>query len=393
VQTLGDLERPAEVADVLAEDEHTLVALHLLVQRLCDRIEERDRLARRLPRLGAGVFANGEQAGRHVVGGGIVLLLGPLERLLDLVGDPLLEFGSPLLVQQPTPLQEGFEPWKRILRHPRLALVGLDVLGRIVTSVAEVPEGDRLDEGRSLAAPRPIDGFLGRRVALEDIVAVDHHAGDPVSVRPMGDELEAELAVVGSGIGVLVVLNGEHDRQAQHRCHVDRLMPGAGCRRAFTAVGESDAIFTPLLEGEGTAGGDRVSIGQRRHDHESPLGEHPEVCVPVAPPGWRRCLAIEVEQRLFEGDSLGQLHPDVTVGGPEDVVIAESGGEPDLSRLLADAGIHRTRETPTPIHRVQAGFEQASGEHQLVQLEETVVGQFGGVAFGLDGRRVSGAHA
>ena len=39
MQALGDLERAAVGADVLAEQEHALVARHLLEERLADRLE------------------------------------------------------------------------------------------------------------------------------------------------------------------------------------------------------------------------------------------------------------------------------------------------------------------------------------------------------------------
>ena len=152
-----------------------------------------------------------------------------------------------------------------------------------MSSVAEVTEGDGFNERRPLPLASPFHRLPCGRVALEHIVAIDDHAGNPVAICAMSHIRGAELPVVWRGVGELVVLYGEYDREFEHCRSVYSFVPGARRRRSLPAVGHRHPLLAALVKGHGTAHSYRIRIGERRNHHQSALVDDTKVAVAIAP--------------------------------------------------------------------------------------------------------------
>jgi len=76
------------------------------------------------------------------------------------------------------------------------------------------------------------------------------------------------------------------------------------------------------------------------------LVEHTEVAVAVATRGRGRSLAIEVEEGLFEGDTLGELGNEVAMGATEDVALFETPGDCCWCNRSPDWGVEDSGDDP-----------------------------------------------
>ena len=141
----------------------------------------------------------------------------------------------------------------------------------------------RLDQRRALAGDRALPRLAGGVEHRLGVVAVDGHAGEPVG-RGTLDRIDRELLVQRRRVGVLVVLEHEHDRQLLHAGPVHRLVEVTAGGRAVTEPGQRAAGLAAQLEGHRHAGGDEHHVGQHRDHPDAAELAVAEVHVAVAAP-------------------------------------------------------------------------------------------------------------
>ena len=204
-QPFGDLERAAVRADVLAEAEDVRVALHLLEQRLANRLEIGDLGHQSAPFAGASkvpqpagrsfdfhrgalALAEPERLRRRRIGvdadrahraARARPTLGDVGRLVDLALHARVDRRE-LLGRTPSSREPRDVPRDRIvLALPPLDLAGGHVRLVVVLRVALPAVRHQLDDRVALAAPRAIDRALRRLVRRDDVVAVGRSPGMP----------------------------------------------------------------------------------------------------------------------------------------------------------------------------------------------------------------------
>ena len=304
-QAIGHLERAAVASDVLAQAEDVRVALHLLEQRLADRLEVGDlshrgspssRAARASPPRGArprGTRAPASRGGsaytpssasqRLGEGRGLGLVGGPVDLGLHPVVDGGQLVGTDALALRQR-LHVAVE--RIVLPSPALDLAGGHVRLVVVLRVALPPVRHELEQRHALAAPRPVHRVPGDPIHLEHVVAVGANAGDAVACRLVGQPLGRALLVGGGGVGVAVVLHHDHERAALHRGEVDPLVKGAGGGRPVAHVHQADPRLLPHPKRERDAGHDRDHVAQMRDlPHEVAVHHVAEVDVELPAAG------------------------------------------------------------------------------------------------------------
>ena len=206
MEVLGDAEDAAVDPDVLADDEHVGVALHLLVQRQVERLDHGQfchRLLMRCPRIGGGsggspvpsflvvAASRASSSARSAASSARQLGIGVVEHAERIGGRGRLEgrdAARDLLVdrlvearlEEVLLLQIGDEARQRVLALPGLDLLLGPVLGGIVRGGVDAEAiRDAFDERGAAAGARALDGLAGRHLHGEHVVAVHLNAGNP----------------------------------------------------------------------------------------------------------------------------------------------------------------------------------------------------------------------
>ena len=216
---------------------------------------------RRLPvaeRLGLAVAEHalrrrrrvGHRPGQRLLGGGVDLGLDRRAQRVDVDA----ERAQPRLLAL-----------DRVALAPLLDLLLGHVLHVVVGGVAVHPHRDRLDQRRPVAGQRALARGAGGLEHRLDVVAVDGHPDEPVG-RGALDRVDRELLVERRRVGVLVVLEHEHDRQLLHAGPVHRLVEVPARGRAVAEPGHRAAPLAAELERHRHPGGDQHHVGQHR-DH------------------------------------------------------------------------------------------------------------------------------
>ncbi len=314
LQAVGDPEDAAELADVLAHDEHLGVVLHRLAQAGVEALGQGD-LAHRCPPVVSRSWPPGATSKRVEVGRVLRLLRRELRGLLgvDLVEDverlglgqrPAalaqvlaevlgldLDLLEEVLVDQAVAGEVGLHALDRVLELPGLEVLREPVAGRVVgRGVRAHPVGVRLDERGALAVAGPLQGGLGDGVRREHVVAVDPHAGEAEAERALV-ERDPGLPLDRLGDRPLVVLAEEHDGGVVGGGEDERLVDVALAAGAVAEVGDDRGVAV------GVAGADhavalhahRVAGGVQGLGADDDRVE-PEVAVVAGPsrPGRRR---------------------------------------------------------------------------------------------------------
>jgi hypothetical protein len=140
----------------------------------------------------------------------------------------------------------------------------------------------RLDQSRAPAGDRPLPRLARRFEHRLGVVAVHGHAGEAVGGRPL-HRIDRELLVHRRRVGVLVVLEHEHDRQLLHPGPVHRLVEVTARGGAVAEPGQRAAALAAQLERHRHPGGHQHHVGEHRDHPHAPQRPIAEVDVPVAP--------------------------------------------------------------------------------------------------------------
>ena len=258
-QPFRHLEDAAGQADILAHEEHAVVALHFAVDRFVQRFDEGD-------------FAVGARSGLHRL---------RVRRIDRLPHDLDRRFGASLperhgvfefavyfvadflhaLAGHGAGVADGlFHDDDGVARLPLLELVlGARVAEIGAHRVLAPAIGHRFDQRRPLARPRALDRLHDGEIDLGGVVAVDGDAGDVVCGRAQRHVFHRRGLPVRGGQRVLVVLANEHHRQFPHRRQVERLVEDALVVGAVAE--ESDGDLPLAAQARGQPGADRQRHG------------------------------------------------------------------------------------------------------------------------------------
>ena len=312
-QVLGELEGPAIVRDVLAVNDDSTVAQHLLDERLTQGVLVRHRAVGALAdrRIGVGndrAFGIGddigggvrvevlEQVGRIRVrrlrgsdGGSGVALVSPRfdPRESGRVGDAGRD-------------QLGLEPIDRVDGPPgRFLFLGPVLVTRVRERVAVVAVRARLDQDRALALAADLGGPIDRLANGQHVHAVDRlgvHVVLGESGGAAGQVVDAHHFLVGPmGHAVVVVDDQVDDRQAGRsgpgkvvgplllRRPVERLEDDAVGIRAVAGEAAHDLVGATVAERHRRARGDRTLPPTMAFAPRCPVAKSP-MCIPPPRP-------------------------------------------------------------------------------------------------------------
>ena len=177
---------------------------------------------------------------------------------------------------------------------------------------------------------------------LEQAHAVDPFAVDPVAGRLPGKVGDGRVALQRGAHAVEVVLDQKENRQAPERGEIHRLAEVAGVRGTVTEHADRDAVFLPVLRGEGQPGGERqVAADDSVAAHEAALGV--EDVHRTTPAATGACfLAEQLGHDLVCRGTPGQGVAVGAVGTDQVVVLAHHRGGAHDRRFLADRQVEET---------------------------------------------------
>src|SRR5581483_9991398 len=140
--------------------------------------------------------------------------LGELGGVIDLALHAADRLFQQRVVQQPHLAQIVAEARERLALPPLLHLLARAIGAVVVIAgMRYQPVGLGFEEGRAIAAARPIDGALHRAVDGNEIVPIHDLAGHGVGAGAVGDIGNRHLLALWLRDGVAIVLTDEDDRQ------------------------------------------------------------------------------------------------------------------------------------------------------------------------------------
>ena len=266
LQAGRDLERAAERADVLAEQQHALVLAQRHAQGVGDRLEvgaapsARPRSRSTAPRRGraARLRRRRRRLRARSAGSGSAPSPAPPASRARPPRAPIRSIAS-----TSTPSARSRSRWASSGSRAaqRASSSGGHVGGVVVRAVAVHPHRVRGDQRRAAAGERALARLAGRLEDRLDVVAVDRDRGDAVDRRAL-ERVDDELARARRRVGVAVVLEHEDHRHAPQAGEVHRLVPVADRGRAVAEEAQRAALLAAQLEGPRHADRDRHHVGR-----------------------------------------------------------------------------------------------------------------------------------
>ena len=226
------------------------------------------------------------------------------------------------------------------------------------------PQRLALDQRRPAARPGLLDRPLRLAVDGEHVGAVDDDALEAVAGRAVGDALACVLEVRRGGVGPVVVVADEDDRQPAHAGEVHTLVRVPSGRRAVAEPGDRDAALASDLEGERGPDCDRKHRRQMA-DH----GDEPEVLVgemdvAILSAGRAVRLAHVVREDPPGLDASDDLDAEVAMEGRTEIVRTHRGRDADRGAFVAAARVEAARDLPLLVEDV-ASLLEASGQEEI----------------------------
>ena len=282
-----------------------------------------------------------------------------------------------LVGQRPGVAQVAGVALDRVFLPPDRHLFGLPVaLVVVIAGVRRESIGLGLDQGRALAPSRPVDRLPGDLVAGQDVIAVDHHAGEAVACGSIGEVRDRHLARLRHGDGVAVVFADEDHAQLVDASEIHRLVGIALAGTALTEIDVGDGILFALFGGERHTGGVQ-QLGRHRaaagHDVQTTAAEvsrHlPASTVGILAPG-KEGQHLVARRHAEPEDDAG-----VAVVGRHPVVARpQRRGRPDLGPFLSLAGDDKGRPA-LAVDQPHALIDGAGEAHHFVDPPSLLVAQ------------------
>jgi hypothetical protein len=279
------------------------------------------------------------------------------------------------------------EPRDGIALEPRLELTLGPVLRRVAPRVALVAVRECLDERGSVAAACPLGRTVHRFVHHEHVVSVYglrlHRVGGSALGQPVDRRCAAQRAV----LAVEVVLAYEHDRQAPHRCQVQRFVERSDVGRTVAEEGEADRAAAPVLRCECDPVGDRkMSADDRKRAQRSDARVRQVHRAAKASTEPVR-LAHDLGERPVKGCAHREHRTVAPVGAQHLVAIAQGMAGAHRDRFLTLAKVGGSAHQPGGEEVLTALLEVTDLEHRA-----QVVLERGGRSAGGDGNAGCGVR-
>ena len=236
--------------------------------------------------------------------------------------------------------EEFFVERDGIALLPVCALLFGNVFGGIVLGVAAAAEGFGFDEDGAFAGAGAFDGFLGRGVNGDNVVAIDDVAGDAVGFGAIGKIFERHLAAHGRGIRPKIIFENEDERGFLGGGEIQAFMENAGGAAAIADPGHGDDFLAEVAAGHGNAGHDGNEIaehGDGRDDVE--IIEIAEMAGAVFAFGGRSVLGHVLRENVARGNAFDEERADVADHRSHPVAFLERVGGADGNGFLAEAGV------------------------------------------------------
>ena len=224
--------------------------------------------------------------------------------------------------------------------------------------------GERLDQGRALAAPGTIERPLGDGLHGQHVVAVDPQARD-AEARRAPVQRDARLHLDGLRDRPLVVLHEEHDRRMVAGREDERLAHVALAGRPVAEVDQHGAVVVGVVVADEAVAlqPHRVARGVQRLGADDE-GVEVEPCSPRIPVDHARAPErlehVERVHPAHEGDGV------LAVGGEHLVEASEGGPRADLGGLLPERRRPQA-ELSLALQRRGLGVE-AAAQHHVAQV-------------------------
>ena len=124
-----------------------------------------------------------------------------------------------------------------------------NVLGAVVDGMSQNAHGPGFDHRRSAAFPGLVDRGFDRAEHGLHVVSILAVSGKSVGSRPLGQVEGRHLLVERGGVGILVVLDDQHQGRFVQSGHVQRFVIWARAGSPVAHHGERHPGLTPVFEG------------------------------------------------------------------------------------------------------------------------------------------------
>src|SRR4051794_22161859 len=314
------------------------------------------------------------------------------ERLLRARLDRLADLGAHRGAVDAEVAQPRLLALDRVLLAPLLDLLLGHVLHVVVRGVAVHAHRHGLEQRRAAAVERALARLARRLEHRLGVVAVDADTGEAVGLGAL-DRVDRELRARRRGVGVLVVLEDEDDRQLLHTGPVHGLVEVAARCRAVAEPGDRAAALVAQLERHRHAGRDEHHVRQHRDHPDAAEPEVAEVDVAVATAGDPALAAHVLAEDAPGRDAADEVRAEVAVQDAQAVLGRHRERRADRDGLLAVAVVEGARDLALAVEVHRALLDAAHQQHVAQEgdsvIERQVLGYGGGVVGSL---RPGGAH-
>ena len=225
----------------------------------------------------------------------------------------------------------------------------------------------RLDQRRPAAGHGPLTRRQRRLEHRLRVVAVDGHPGASVGLGAL-DGVDGELLVDRRRVGVLVVLQDEHDRQLLNPGPVHRLVEVAAGGRAVAEPGQRAAPLAAQLERHRHAGRHQHHVGEHRDHPDAAPRAVAEVHVAVAPAGDAGRPAHVLGEDLDRRHAADQVRGQVTVQDAQPILGGHRERRAGRDGLLAVPVVERAGNLALAVEAHRPLLDAAHHQHRAQQL-------------------------
>ena len=222
---------------------------------------------------------------------------------------------------------------------------------------------------RTAARPRLADGFTDHFEAGGQIRSIHGLTGDPVPGSLVQERAAGELPLGGSGIGVVIVGNDQHERQFFHGGLVHRLMKRAGGSSAVANAGRADCsgnAFETMGQQRAVHDGDHGAQVTDHHEQPFPGPAAVDVAVTGAHRAQRRA---QISPHGIQ-NWLSESEPSRPVPNErrEDVSLAQGQAHRDAQSFLPASQKHAAMDFAHAIEAREFVVQDAREQHHTVRL-------------------------
>jgi hypothetical protein len=236
--------------------------------------------------------------------------------------------------------------------------------------------------------PRALARLGGSLEHCLHVVAVHLHAVEPVGGRAL-DRIDHELAFVGCGVCVLVVLQHEHKRQLAHAGHVHGLVPLAVGGRAVPEPGHGYPLLATHLKRQRQSAGHEGHVGQHRDHPDAAQVLIAEMHVAVTTAREAARAAHHLGQHASGPHAAQQMRAEVPVQDAGAVARGQCEGRSHRHRFLSASVVEAAGDLALTVkveRPLLGGSHEEHVAHQLAAVVHRQPGLVGQVLMRVDRR-------